>query len=104
MRDETVSPALELGFDRIAIALAGVSDNLKAALPLKASLDVKSGGRLELAGKVIPATAAVDLQLKLNDLSLKPAQPFISRFAALDLASGQLSAAPPPEPFQPPPG
>jgi hypothetical protein len=91
-RDETVSPAVELALDNIAVGVDGVSENLKAPLPLKASLDVRSGGRLEIAGKLTPAEPAADLQLKLSNLALKPAQPYVAKFAALDLVGGQASA------------
>jgi len=92
-RDETVSPAVDLVLDNIAIAVDGVSEDLKAALPLKASLDVKSGGRLEIGGKFTPADATAELQVKLSGLALKVAQPYLSKFAALDLAGGQVEAA-----------
>lgn len=93
MRDESVAPAVELDLDNIAIAVDGVSENLKTPLPLKASLEVRSGGRLELAGTLTPADAAADLKIKLSDLTLKAAQPYVSRFAALDVAGGHVSAA-----------
>lgn len=92
LRDESVSPAAELALDNIAIAVDAVSEDLKAALPLKASLAARSGGRLEIAGKLTPQDAAAELQVKLSDLALKPAQPYVAKFAALDLAGGQLSA------------
>ncbi|MCK9380995.1 MAG: DUF748 domain-containing protein [Sulfuritalea sp.] len=92
-RDETVSPAVELALDNIAVAVDGVSENFKAALPLKASLDVRSGGRLEVVGKVTPADATADLNVKLANLALKPAQPYVSKIAALDLVGGQVTAA-----------
>ena len=92
LRDETVSPAAELALDNIAIAVDGVSENLKAALPLKASLAVRGGGRLEMAGKLTPQDAAAELQVKLGDLALKLAQPYVAKFVALDLVGGQLSA------------
>lgn len=92
LRDESVSPALEIGLDHIAIAVDGVSENLKQPLPLKASLDVKSGGRLEVDGRLTPADAAMDLKLKLANLALRPAQPQVAKFAALDVAGGQVSA------------
>ncbi len=92
LRDETVLPAGELALEGIAVAVDGVSDDLKAALPLKASLGARSGGRLEVAGKVVPAEASVDLQVKLSNLALKLAQPYVAKFAALDLVGGQLSA------------
>ncbi len=92
LRDEMVSPAVELALDNIAITVDGVSEDRQVALPLKASLTVRSGGRLEIAGKLTPQDAAAELQVKLNDLALKFAQPFVAKFAALDLVGGQLSA------------
>jgi len=91
--DESMTPALQVGLDDIAIETSGVSDKLDRPLPLKAGLRVASGGRLSLEGKLVPATAALDLQLKLDELALKPAQPFIGKYAALDLAGGRISAA-----------
>ncbi len=93
LRDESVTPAVELGLDNIAIAVDSVSENLKAPLPLKASLDVRSGGRLEVAGKLTPADAAADLNVKLANLSLKVAQPYVAKFATLDIAGGEIAAA-----------
>jgi hypothetical protein len=91
LRDEGVTPAAELALENIAATIDGISENMKAPLPLKASLAVKSGGRLEMAGKLTPADAAADLQLKLGNLALKVAQPYVAKFAALDLVGGQLS-------------
>ena len=91
--DESMSPALQVGLEDIAIETSGVSEKLDRPLPLKAGLLVASGGRLAVEGKLVPATAAIDLQLKLDDLALKPAQPFIGKHAALDLAGGRISAA-----------
>lgn len=91
-RDESMSPPIELGFDAIGATLNGLSDNLKTSLPLTARLDVRSGGHLELKGKLTPADATIDAQIKLTDLALKPAQAFVTRAAALELAGGKLSA------------
>jgi hypothetical protein len=63
LRDESVAPAVELGLDNIAIAVDGVSENFKAPLPLKASLDVSSGGRLEVAGTLTPAMRPTSTKL-----------------------------------------
>lgn len=93
VNDEAMTPALQLGIDEISIETSGVSEKLGQPLPLKTSLRVASGGKLALEGKVVPASAAIDLQLKLDGLSLKPAQPLIGLHAALDLADGRISAA-----------
>ncbi len=91
--DESLTPALQVGLEDIAVETSGVSEKLDRPLPLKAGLRVASGGRLGVEGKLVPATAAIDLQLKLDDLALKPAQAFIGKYAALDLAGGRISAA-----------
>lgn len=93
VNDESMTPALQLGINEISIETSGVSEKLGQPLPLKAALRVASGGKLALEGKLVPATAAIDVQLKLDGLSLKPAQPLIGRHAALDLADGRISAA-----------
>ncbi len=93
LHDESMTPALQVGLEDIAAETSGVSEKLDRPLPLKAGLRVAGGGRLALEGKLLPATAAIDLQLKLDDLALKPAQPFIGKFVALDLAGGRISAA-----------
>lgn len=93
VRDESITPALELGFDDIALSVKGVSDQTQNPLSLNAALQANSGGRLSLEGTLVPATAAAELQLNLADLDLKPAQPFLGRYAALELAGGRLAAA-----------
>ncbi|MDP3512205.1 MAG: DUF748 domain-containing protein, partial [Sulfuritalea sp.] len=93
LRDESIKPALDLGFADIALSVTGVTDNRQKPLPLKAALRVTGGGSLTLGGTLVPATAAAELQLKLDDLALKPAQSFLGRYAALDIAGGRLAAA-----------
>ncbi|MCR2747426.1 DUF748 domain-containing protein [Limnobacter parvus] len=89
--DESMKPTLSIGLNNIAVSTSGVTQNLNKALPLKASLDIQSGGRIAVNGDLTPATAATQLNVEVNELSLKLAQPFISQFAKLDLAAGTVS-------------
>lgn len=91
-RDQGVSPAAELALQDLAVTVTGVSDNLAAPLPVRAAFTVKSGGRFEAEGQVVPAAPAADLQFRLADLALKAAQPYLTPVARLTLAGGQLSA------------
>ena len=91
LRDETVAPAADLAIDDIAVAIDHPSDDLKASLPLRASFRVNSGGSFEAVGQVVPAGPSADLRLKLADLALKPAQPYLAAVAKLALAGGSLS-------------
>jgi len=91
LRDEVAAPAAVLAIDDIAVAIDHPSDDLKAPLPLRASFRVRSGGSFEAVGQVVPAGPSADLRLKLADLALKPAQPYLAAVAKLVLAGGSLS-------------
>ena len=90
-RDESVAPAADLAFEDIALGLEGISDDWKIALPLRASFKAHSGGSFEAEGKITPAEPAADIWLKLTELSLIPAQPYLSTVAKLNLVDGRLS-------------
>lgn len=91
LREASVTPPLELALDNIAAEAGGVSDDLSIPLPVKLSFDVRSGGRFEGAGRVVPASATADVSFKLTDLALKPVQPFIAAQTTLTLTDGKLS-------------
>jgi uncharacterized protein involved in outer membrane biogenesis len=90
-RDESVKPAAGLTLEKIEASIMGVSENLKTALPVHLSFQVKQGGSFQADGKVIPAAPAADIKLKLSNLALQPAQPYLSKAANLVLASGRVS-------------
>lgn len=92
LRDQGVSPAAVLAFDDIGVAVDGISDQLDAPLPIRASLRVRSGGAFEAEGKIVPATPSAELRVKLADLALAPAQPYLASVARLRLTDGRLSA------------
>ena len=91
LREAGVKPALELALDNIAAQAEGVSNDLSVPLPVRLSFDVRSGGRFEADGRVVPATAAADVNFKLSDLALKLAQPFLAAKTTLTLADGKLT-------------
>jgi hypothetical protein len=91
MREEGVSPAAELRLERIALQVKGISENLNTALPVKLAFDVGTEGRFEGEGTYAPAGPVVDFKLKLTDLALKLAQPYLAAQTTLTLADGKLS-------------
>ncbi|MCG2584322.1 DUF748 domain-containing protein [Massilia sp. TS11] len=90
-RDETVSPAAAFQLDDIDFSLAKLSTDLTRALPLQLAVHVRSGGTLQAKGSVAPASGLADLDLKLSDLALAPAQPYLSKVARLRFAGGAMS-------------
>ncbi len=90
-RDESVAPAAELALEDIALDLQGISEDWKIEVPLRASFRAHGGGSFEAEGKITPSEPAADIRLKLTELSLIPAQPYLSTVAKLKLVDGRLS-------------
>ncbi|NTV94436.1 MAG: DUF748 domain-containing protein [Thiobacillus sp.] len=86
--DETVKPAVVLNLDGIGASAAGLSENLKAAVPVKLGLRVRQGGSLQVQGKLVPGKGMLDAQVDLSGLKLTPAQPYIGQAANVILVSG----------------
>ena len=93
LRDESVQPAFALTLQHIEAEARGLSDDAKAALPVRLRLQVKEGGRFEAHGNVVRAAPSADLRVKLDDMSLEPAQPLIAQATNLTLAGGRVSSA-----------
>ena len=89
-RDQSVKPAADLALQDISIAVDNLGSDLTQPLPLHAALRVREGGRLEASGQVVPGAPSVALKFKLDDLALKPAQPWLGDVVKLTLASGKL--------------
>jgi hypothetical protein len=93
LRDESVQPAFALTLRQVQAEARGLSDDARAALPVRLRLQVAEGGRLEAQGSVVRAAPSVDLRIRLDELALQPAQPFVSQAAHLALAGGRASSA-----------
>ncbi|MFN4148083.1 MAG: DUF748 domain-containing protein, partial [Rhodocyclaceae bacterium] len=91
LRDAGTEPPFELALEHLSAQASGVSHDLSAPLPVKLSFVVRSGGRCEAQGKVVPATSQADVEFRLTDLALEPAQAFLSAKTTLTLAGGKLS-------------
>lgn len=92
LRDAGVDPPVALNLQSINVRADNLSQDLKAAIPLKLSLQVKEGGAFQAEGRVVPAAPSADLRLRLSDLTLTPAQPYIGQAANLTLVSGRASS------------
>ena len=93
LRDESVQPALAMTLQQVKAEARGISEDAKVAVPVRLQLQVREGGRFEAQGHVVRGPPAVDLRVKLDDLALLPAQPFVAQAAHLKLAGGRVSSA-----------
>ncbi len=91
LREESITPAVRLDIEDLSAATEGVSEDLKAELPVRLRFRVKQGGSFDAGGRVSLVPAAADLHLKVADLALTPAQPFLAQRTNLVLTDGKAS-------------
>jgi outer membrane protein OmpA-like peptidoglycan-associated protein len=92
-QDESVSPDAHLGLKNISFKASGISDAPAVSVPFQASMQGTQGGMLDADGRFTPSGKSADVNLKIRGLSLSPAQPYLSSFARLTIASGKLGAS-----------
>jgi hypothetical protein len=91
-RDHSVAPGADFALTDIAAKIDGISQDMSATLPVHLALRARDGGTFTADGTVIPATANADFQIKLENLALAPAQPYVGHLTTLLLKGGTLSA------------
>ncbi|HTI86118.1 MAG TPA: DUF748 domain-containing protein [Alphaproteobacteria bacterium] len=91
-RDRTIDPAADIALQDIAAEVSGVSEDMATPLPAHLAFRSRDGGTFSAEGKVVPADTSADMQIKLDGLAVKPAQPYLGHFTTLTLADGALSS------------
>lgn len=91
--DRAMEPPVTVNLEPILVKLDGVSSDLKQAVGYDVAVGVKQGGQFNTKGSVVPATPSAEGTLALKDLSLKPSEHYVNKFALLVLNSGTVSAA-----------
>lgn len=88
LEDRSITPPLQLGVERGEVTMKGVTLKEGALFATKFAGAVVSGGSIELAGRVGFLPPAAEARVKVADLSLLPAQPFVTDAGRLALVSG----------------
>lgn len=118
LRDETVSPAVSLGLEALDLKLQPLSNDLSQPIQLALSTGLSTAlagqkatqGRVSVNGQVVPQPLSLQAALKLADIDLRVAQPYLAPHVNLLLAAarfgsdGRLDLALPPTPTQGTPG
>jgi hypothetical protein len=82
---------LTLALERVALKLKDASNDAAKPLAFELSADVKSGGRIALAGRGVPAQGTLEAKLEASGVALAPAQTVLAQFANVKFASGDVS-------------
>jgi Domain of Unknown Function (DUF748) len=90
--DRSVQPAAKLMLAPLSVKVEGAS--LDLSKPVDVTLDTRINGKgaLSLSGQVTPQPASASLKVKLSDIDMTAAQPYIGQRTALTLRSGKLGA------------
>ena len=91
--DRGLEPPVTVNLEPIAVRLDGASSDLKQPVGYDAAVGVKQGGQFSSKGSIVPAAPSAEGTLSLKELSLKPTERYINRFALLVLNSGTVSMA-----------
>lgn len=80
-----------LALERVALKLKDASNDGTKPLAFDFSADVKSGGRIALRGRAVPAQGTVEAKLDASSVALAPAQSVLAQFANVKFSSGDVS-------------
>ncbi|MYM83319.1 DUF748 domain-containing protein [Duganella sp. FT50W] len=83
---------IKVNLQNFNLKLHDASTDLKKPLAFEGGVGLKEGGLLQAKGKVVPASGALDSELKLTKLALAPVQPLLSKYVKLKIADGNINA------------
>jgi len=90
--DQTVTPAVKLGFSDFNLNISNISNLQDKRFPISLNLQVLSGGKLSLKGEVsVLPQPQLDLELTLDALQLAVLDPYIKQHANLSMDSGAIN-------------
>ena len=90
-RYDDASTGIKATLQDFNLKLTDIGSDLQKPLAFEGGVGLREGGQLTAKGKVVPATGAVDTELKLTKLALAPVQPLLSKYVKLKLADGSVS-------------
>lgn len=91
--DQGTQPPLEVGLEKIDVTLKDLRNDGRTPFKADARVQVRQGGSVTATATVGPGAETVDAQVKLARVTLLPLAPLVAKFAALKLASGDVSGA-----------
>jgi len=89
---EDQGSGIRLNVDDFKAELADAGSDMQRPLKFNAALRLREGGSLAAQGSVVPATGALQSELRVAGLALAPLQPLLQRQVRLRIASGEVAA------------
>ncbi len=82
---------IAFGLVRLAGKFTNVSNDPAQRLSFRLGAEVKSGGRIALRGRAVPAQGTVEAKIEATSVALAPLASVLAQFASVKLGSGDVS-------------
>ena len=76
----------------LAVKFEGAGIDFTRAVKFNAALNLREGGQLSAQGNVVPASRALEADVRVKQLALAPMQPLLGKYVKLKIAGGSVSA------------
>jgi len=76
----------------LAVKLDGAGSDLTQPVKFDAGLNLREGGQLSAHGRMVPASGAMDADVRVKQLELSPLQPLLGEYVKLKIAGGRVTA------------
>ena len=76
----------------LAVKLEGAGSDFTQPVKFTAGLTLREGGELSAQGQTVPASGALDADVRVKQLALAPLQPLLGKYVKLRIAGGTASA------------
>jgi len=91
--DRGYEQPIAYGADIVSATLQTIANHGSSPMRFEAALTTAQGGTIKGTGTIAQGLETADAQVEATAVALTPLQPFIARYAALDLKSGHASAS-----------
>jgi len=86
--DNTLATPSKIALSSVNLSSTELTNSAGASLPFKLALRLNKTGQLNVNGDAILEPLSSNINLAVNDIAIKDFQPYISKFARLDIISG----------------
>jgi hypothetical protein len=91
--DRTLARPSHLEVEAVNLTVKDVQVPLRRPVPIDFSLTLNQTGSIVVKGTVAAQPAAADLEVTLNQIGLRPFQPYLDRFIQVDVRDGAVDLA-----------
>jgi len=91
LEDRTLPTPAEIEVRELTVKTRDVRIPIKDALPIEVELRLNETGTIHVIGSVLPTPLQADVVLALKDIAIRPFQPYLEKFARIDVQSGAVN-------------